>query len=181
MSNTSSLFAAEGMDERSLEFLSTAIEQSNLPGFDYFEFKKATKALLQLNSDEAAAFKNAFTTAAVMGLTKEKLLETAAYYRNLLEKEKEKFNAALANQTAAKVTAKEEEIKRLLDQIERHKAEIVRLQEEMAAYRTQIEASETAVKTESEKISKASDGFARTHTAMLLQMDKDIENIHKYL
>lgn len=181
MTTTKSLFSAEGMDDRSLEFMANAIEQNNLPGFDYFEFKRAIVTLQQMNVEESAAFKNAFATAAIMGLTKEKLIETAGYYRNLLEKEKEKFNSALSNQTATKVTAREEEIKRLTDQIERHKAEIVRLQEEMAQYRTQIETAEVAVKTESEKISKANDGFERTHSAFLIQIDKDVENIHKYL
>ena len=181
MTTSKSLFAAEGMDERSLEFLVNAIEQNNLPGFDYFEYKRAVVTLLGMGIEEANAHKSAFATAATIGLTKEKLVETAGYYRNLLTKEKDKFDQALQNQTKGKVTDRQEEVKRLTDQIERHKAEIVRLQEEMAIYRTQIEQAEAGAKLEQDKISKAHDNFERTHTALLLGIDKDIEQIHKYL
>jgi hypothetical protein len=51
MVTTKTLFSAEGLDERSLEFLSNAIEKNNLPGFDYFEFKRAVTALSQRKTD----------------------------------------------------------------------------------------------------------------------------------
>ena len=74
MSTTKSLFKTEGLDERSLEFLTTALEKSNLPGFDYLEFKRAVADLLSnMNMDEATAYKSAFTTVATtLGLTKGK-------------------------------------------------------------------------------------------------------------
>ena len=181
MTTTKSLFATEGADDRSLEFLVNAIEQNNLPGFDYFEYKRAVTTLLGMGIEEANAHKSAFATAAVIGLTKDKLVETAGYYRNLLTKEKDKFDQALQNQTKGKITDRKEEIKRLNDQIERHKTEIVRLQEEIANYRVQIEQSESAVKGEQEKIDKAHSNFERTHASLLTLIDKDIEQIHKYL
>ncbi|MBK8425310.1 MAG: hypothetical protein IPL27_04710 [Lewinellaceae bacterium] len=174
-------FSADGLDDRSLEFLIAALEKNNLPGFDYFEFKRAVHNLLLMELDETIAFKSAFTTAATLGVTKEKLIETAGYYRNLVSKEKEHFDNALENQNVVKVTGKQADIKRLRDQIERHKAEIVRLQDEMADYLNQITLAETAVKAETEKLEKAKSAFERTHQAVLLQMDKDVENLHKYL
>ena len=181
MVTTKSLFAAEGLDERSLEFLANAIEKNNLPGFDYYEFKRAVVSLLQMKLDEATAHKSAFTTAATVGLTKEKLIETANYYKNIVEKEKEQFDKALENQNAVKVTARHEEVKRLRDQLERHKTEIARLQDEIAGYLTQIDQAEAATKLESEKLEKAKTAFEKTHQAVVLQIDKDIENMHKHL
>jgi hypothetical protein len=181
MTTTKSLFSAEGLDDRSLDFLASALEKNNLPGFDYFEFKRAVHNLLAMELDETIAYKSAFTTAATLGITKEKLIETAGYYKNLVSKEKERFDEALENQNQVKVTGKQAEVKRLRDQIERHKADIVRLQDEMAAYLTQIDQAETAVKAETEKLEKAKTAFEFTHQAMLLQMDKDVENLHKYL
>ena len=67
------------------------------------------------------------------------------------------------------------------DQVERHKTEIARLQDEIAAYLNQIEQQEAAVKTESEKLDKAKSGFERTHQSVMLQIDGDIEKIHQYL
>ena len=181
MTTTKSLFSAEGMDDRSLEFMANAIEQNNLPGFDYFEFKRAVHNLLEMKLDEAIAYKSAFTTAATLGITKEKLIETAGYYRNLVSKEKEHFDNALENQNVVKITGRQADIKRLKDQIERHKSEIVRLQDEMADYLNQIDLAEGSLKAETEKLEKAKTSFERTHQAVILQMDKDVENLHKYL
>ncbi|MBK6930329.1 MAG: hypothetical protein IPH12_05470 [Saprospirales bacterium] len=178
---TKSLFAAEGLDERSLDFLSNAVEKNNLPGFDYFEFKRAVAALSQMQLDEATCYKSAFATAATVGLTKEKLIETAGYYRNVLLKEKEQFDKALDSQNSTKVTSREQEIKRLRDQIDRHKAEIARLQDEMAGYLTQIDQAEASVKQEAEKLEKTKTAFEKTHQSVLLQIDRDVENMHKYL
>ncbi len=182
MISTKSLFSnAEGLDDRSLEFLTAAIEKNNLPGFDYFEFKRAVATLESMQLDTTMAYKSAFATAATVGVTKEKLIETAAYYRNLVEKENENFAEALANQHQTKVKTGEQNAKRLRDQIERHKSEIQRLQDEMGKYLQEIETAETNVKIEAEKLEKAKTAFNFTNQAVLLQIDQDIENLHKLL
>jgi chromosome segregation ATPase len=182
MITTKALFASEELDDRSLEFLSQALEQNNLPGFDYLEYKKAITALLAINQgDLAAAHQNAFATASVMGLTKAKLLETAAYYRNLLEREKAKFDEALETQTQLRVHSKTADIHRLQDQIARHQAEINRLQEEIVQYTDRKQAAETSLQQEQEKLHKTHSNFEKTHAALLLQLDRDIEQIHQYL
>ena len=67
------------------------------------------------------------------------------------------------------------------DQIERHKAEITRLQEEMAEYLAQVEQSEATAKSESEKLEKTKTAFEKTNKAVLLHIDQDVENIHKHI
>jgi chromosome segregation ATPase len=181
MTTTSALFATEGIDAKSLEFLVQAIEKNNLPGFDYLEFKRAIFQLKNMNLDESTAHKSAFATAATLGITKEKLIETAGYYRNLVEKEREHFAQALEHQNNTKVFGKEQEIKRLKDQIERHKIEIARLQDEIAGYLNQVSSAEETVKQESEKLDKARTAFEKAHQWVLLAIDKDVEQMHKHL
>lgn len=181
MLTTQSLFATEGIDPKSLEFLCTAIEKNNLPGFDYFEFKRAIVQLATLQLDEPTAFKSAFATASTMGLTKEKLLETTAYYRNVVEKEREHFDSALENQHASKVFGRQQEIVRLQDQIDRHKLEITRLQAEISQYLQQAELAETTLTQESERLEKSKNSFEKAHQSVLLTIDRDIELMHQYL
>jgi hypothetical protein len=181
MVTTQSLFSAEGLDARSIEFIAQAVEKNNLPGFDYLEFKKAVAQLTAMNMDEATAYKSAFTTAATLGITKDKLIETASYYRNVVANEKEQFAQALENQHATKVAARQKEVSRLRDQIERHHAEIARLQNEIAGYLNQADAAETAIKTESDRLDKAKSNFEKAHQAVLLAIDRDIEAMHKNL
>lgn len=181
MITTASLFQSEGADERSLGFLAAALEKNNLPGFDYFEFKKAVSALQDMDLDEAVAFKSAFTTASTLGLSKEKLLETAGYYRDLLMKEKDHFESALADQHQSRIASKANEIKRLQDQIDRHKAEIARMQDEIGGYLGAIESAQTQMQADAEKLEKAQKQFGYTHQSVMLQIERDIERIHQYI
>jgi uncharacterized protein YPO0396 len=181
MITTASLFESDGTDERSLGFLAAALEKNNLPGFDYFEFKKAVSALGSMDMEEAVAFKSAFTTASTLGLTKEKLLETAGYYRDLLRKEKDHFESALADQHQQRVEARASEIKRLQDQIDRHKAEIARLQDEVGGYLNAMESAQTQMQADAEKLEKAQKQFGFTHQSVLLQIERDIERIHQHI
>jgi chromosome segregation ATPase len=181
MITTTSLFNAEGADARSLEILVQAIEKNNLPGFDYFEFKRAVAALKEAGQDEATAYKSAFTTAATLGITKEKLIETASYYRNLLQKEQDNFKDALQHQTRTKVTQPQTELQRLQDQIERHRAEITRLQDEVAKYLEQVDATQASIKSETDKIANTQKGFESTLAAVQRIIDSDVEALHKHL
>ena len=181
MITTATLFSTEQTDERSLEFLAAAIEKNNLPGFDYFEFKRAVAALKAMPLEEATAYKSAFKTAETLGINKEKLLETAAYYRNLVLKEKDHFDQALNNQHTARIDSREAELKRLNDQIERHKAEIARLEDEVGNYLNQVDAAEKSLKQDREKLEKAKKSFEQTHHAVITHIEKDIEHLHQYL
>lgn len=170
-----------GLDERSLDFLAKALEQNNLPGFDFLEFKKSVSGLLKLGMDEPTAIKSVFTTASTMGLTKEKLVESIGYYRNIIEKERAAFDNALAAQTQSKVDSKKTESARLRDQIERNKAEIARLQDEIAGWLTAIDDAEKMTALESEKLEKSQKAFEFAHAEVLLRLDKDLEKIHQNL
>jgi chromosome segregation ATPase len=181
MVTTTSLFSQENLDPRSLELLVQVIEDSNLPGFDYVELKRAVANLHAMNIEESVAYKSAFATATTVGVTKEKLIESAGYYRNLIAQEVDKFKQASEQQIKNKVTARQDEAKRLRDQVARHEADIARLQEEVARYRSEIESADAQAKTEQDKIARAGEQFDKTQAAVLLQIDRDVENMHKYL
>lgn len=181
MIDLSSLFRSENQDPRALEFLLNSLEKNNLPGFDYLEFKKAIHALTGLSMEEATAYKSAFTTASTMGLTKEKLLESANYYRSVLEKEEAGFEKALEGQQETKIGSKKQEVERLLNQENRHAQEIRRLQEEAAAYRVQVELLNEQMDAEAQRLEKLKAGFHATLLSVLTQMDGDIEKLHRHV
>jgi hypothetical protein len=168
-------------EDRIAESLFAALEKNNLDGFDYFEFKNALKALATLPLDEATRFHSAFATSATMGLTVEKLLESADYYLKVLGNEHNTFMGTVAAQRNANVHNKEadaealnktileksEQIKQLTQQIQQHQAEIQQMREDMAQAKARIEQTEA--------------NFNRTYTSVVTQMTDDIDNIKKYL
>ncbi|MFK8103941.1 MAG: hypothetical protein AB8G15_15515 [Saprospiraceae bacterium] len=180
--NLKSIFGNNhGLDDRSIDFLTRALEKSNLPGFDYLEFKQSVAALAQMNIEEETAIKSAFTTAATMGLTKDKLLKTAGHYKEILAKEKIQFDTALQNQIQQKVAGKQAEVAKLKEQIVKHQEKIKQLQAQIEKSQLTIDGADEQINTEQSKLEETRDNFETTHQSILNQINKDIENIERYL
>ena len=170
-----------GLDQKSVATLTKALNHANLPGFDYLEFKQSLGALTKLNMDEATAIKSAFATAATMGLTKPKLIETAQHYKSVLAGERNKFQQALDNRVQARVEGKKKEIERLKKQVEEYKSKITQLESQIAKHQQTIDSADSTIQTEVEKIESIHRNFEQAHQSLLNQIDKDILNINQHL
>jgi peptidoglycan hydrolase CwlO-like protein len=176
-----SLFQSYGLDEKSVDFLTKALERNNQPGFDYLEYKQSLVALAKMNMDEATAFKSAFATAATMGLTKDKLLSAADFYKGVLNSEKQQFDKALQNQLQNNVHSKQEEVKKLQVQIEEHRAQIKELEAQIVKNQGVIDRADEDIRSSKEKIETTRELFETTLRGILGDIDKDMNNIKQYL
>lgn len=172
---------AHGLDERSVEFLTKALEKNNLPGFDYIEYKQSLGALTAMNIDEMTAFKSAYATAATVGLTKEKLLKTAEHYKGVLNQEKAQFDAALEKQIQQRVKSKQDEVAKLKKQIEDYQAKIQQMQAKIAEHEAIIGSADEDIRSSMEKIESTRENFETTLRSIVNEIDKDVENINRYL
>lgn len=170
-----------GLDEKSVDFLTQALEKNNLPGFDYIEFKQSIGNQVSLGIDEPTMFKSAFATAATVGLTKEKLLKTADHYKKILTNEKTQFDAALQKQVDQRVRSKQVEVEKLRKQIEEYQAKIKELEGKISAAQTTIDQADDLIQGALEKIESTKDGFEATLRALMNEIDRDILNIQQYL
>lgn len=169
------------LDEKSISILTDALEKNNLPGFDYIEFKQSMAALAQMNLDEAMAMKSAYATAATVGLTKDKLLETAAHYKKILDGEKQKFGNAMQNQITKNIAGKKEEVEKLKVQIEKYKTQIKELEGLIGRHQKTIDTADEKINAATEKINQAKEKFEFAHQSVMNQIEKDIEGIHENL
>ena len=182
MKNLKQLFGdVHGLDEKSLESLTNALEKNNLPGFDYIEFKQALGTLAQMNMDESTAFRSAFATASTMGLTKEKLLKTADHYKGILNSEKKQFDATLQKQMQQRVQSKREEVAKLQKQVEEYQTKIAEMQKKIAEYQDVIEHADEDIKLTTEKIEEVQKHFEFTYQSIVNEIEKDVQNITQYL
>lgn len=173
--------AMHGLDEKSLQFLIHALEKNNLPGFDYIEFKQALAKLLAMNMDEMTAFKSAFATASTLGVTKEKLQQTALHYQGILNKEKAHFDNALKKKMHQRVEGKRQEVERLKQQVAAYHSKIAELQKQIDAASTTISQADEQIATAQEKITATKESFDFTHQSIMNQIKIDIENLERYL
>ncbi|MFK7947641.1 MAG: hypothetical protein AB8G11_08630 [Saprospiraceae bacterium] len=166
-----------GVDERSAKFLVDALSRNNLPGFDYLEFKQAVGTLESMNMDETIAFQSAYATASTMGLTKEKLLETANYYKKILTSEQGKFTQALQQQTKIQIAGKQKEITNTQNVIEQKKQQIDRLHLEIAKHQEYISKAQEQIEASKHKIFSAKENFEKTYTVIKEELSDDITKI----
>ena len=170
-----------GLDEKSVDFISKAIEKANLPGFDYVEFKQALSNIAKMNIDEATAFKSAYGTAMTMGLTKEKLLETANHYKTIVSIEKEQFDVASEKQKDLKIGDNLRQVDDMNKKILDNELKIKQLQDEIETLRVKVRGMDYEREQAYGKIEEAKTKFTFAHQSILNQIEKDIENIQKYL
>lgn len=164
-----------------MDILFKAMQDNNIEGFDYLEFKKSLQSLKQMQMDEPTRYQSAFAMAQTMGATPEKLVQTAQHYLDVLKNEEQKFQKAAANQQEkligtreqeiaqmeAAVNTKAEQIKQLTQEIEQHQQQAATLKKEIA---------EATVKVETTK-----HNFVASYQQVAAQIAADMENIKQYL
>jgi chromosome segregation ATPase len=170
-----------GLDEKSVEYIAKAIEKANLPGFDYLEFRMAIDNLKKINLDEITAIKSAYATMSTMGLTKEKIIETASHYKGVLIKEREQFDAASQKQQTLKIGQNLQQVGDLQRKVADNEAKIKQLQEENEAARTKIRELDYERENASAKIEEAKSKYVFAHQSIMNLMEHDLENIRQYL
>ncbi|MEL7162660.1 MAG: hypothetical protein AAFN92_18020, partial [Bacteroidota bacterium] len=107
MSNLAQAFDTMSQDDdRFANVLMKALEDKNLEGFDYLEFKQSVAKLLDIGMDHDTALQAAFATGSTAGLTLEKLVKTAKYYTEVLEDEKAKFMNSMEKHLMSNVEGK---------------------------------------------------------------------------
>lgn len=167
-------------DNSIIETLFKAMSENNVQGFDYFEYKQSLKTLLGM-LDEPTAFKSAYATAATMGLTKQKLTDSANFYIKVLDKEKEKFTQAVDAQVAANIKGKESEIEQAKNQINEKSEMIRKLTDEISALQQKMNEIQSHIIQATQKIQATSANFEASYQKIASDIKADVEKINQHI
>ncbi len=160
-------------NEKVINGLLSAIKENQIEEFDYLRFKLSLKNLMNLGMDYPTAAKSALLTAKTMGLTKEKLLQTTHHYKNVINKERDKFVIALKNQIANNVDSKSIEINNFKSKIEENKRKIEQLLKEQEQLDQLIELKNAELDAAKVKIEEVKIQFNETFDALYNQIEED--------
>ena len=144
-------------------------KDANLPGPDYFEFSKMTEAMQNV-ADERARYSAAFAGLSVQGLDKQKLLQSATQYVEVLETDAINFNKTVDAALKEKVQAKQQEIEANAKRIEALAKEISELQNKTLVLQEEVKENEA-------KIENNSGAYLNEMQAMKNKILQDIEKI----
>lgn len=135
------------------------IKERSQAGFDYLKFKFSVENLQKMGMDEATSIKSAFTTASAMGMTKEELIKSIAFYEGTMQREKEEFTNILRAQITKMIDEPTAGLTKL-DQLKiDNQRKIDELQREIDAVDAKKEAINAEVKASEAKIVKAREEF----------------------
>lgn len=162
-----------GNIEKFRQYFDKLFNEANLPGPDYFEFAKMTQAMSGI-ADEKLRYSSAFAGLTVQGLNKQKLLDTAGAYLQILDTDAANFNNTVDAALAEKVQAKQQEIVTKQQRMEQ-------LQREMTDLQHQIQLLYAEIKENEEKIENNTGGYKQASEDMKRQIQQDIEKIKQYI
>lgn len=170
-----------GLDEKILASLSKAIDDNNMSGFDFLEFKNSIKALENLPMDEATKYRSAFATAATMGVNLDSLVKSANFYKEVLNKEKGKFEDALSLQVDKNVIEKQKQVESMNAEVLKKSEQIKQLTEQIQTIQAEIEKHQAFITEANSKIEATKANFEFTFGHLSSQIDEDVAKMQKFL
>ena len=168
-------------DEKFINRLLGALEENNIDGFDYLEYKQSLQNLGGVEMDEGTKFKSALAMAKTMGASSEKLMSSAQHYLTILAKEEHKFLEAFKNQQSLQVSSRNKEIQLLDQKIKQSEAQIAKLQKEIDQAKNTMEKKKNSINKAQVKVQATKDNFYHSYHIVREQISADIDKMKKYL
>lgn len=165
------------LDQKILDSLVKALEDNNMPGEDYMEFAQALKSMDNIPLEESVKIQTVLATLSTRGLTKVKIIESGAYYIDVLGKEKSKFGKAMEKQMKDGISSKNEAIIALEELNKTKSGQIVTLTQEITDNQKEIEALKTKISENDLKIRGTEDNFNITFNFVVNQLQTNIDKI----
>lgn len=169
-------------NEKFLEILAGVLEKNNLPGFDYFEYRKAVQSIAKLHTmDEATQYKTAYAAAQSMNVSHESLISSANKYLTLLEVEETNFNQSANNYLNQQLSSKKSEETQLQDQVQKITQQIDELKAKLEADKTRLTNLQEELGHVSQKVEANKANFKASYQNIVEEIRTDIQKMETYL
>lgn len=155
------------------EHFMNKMDKANLPGPDYYEFKKAINNSIS-TMPENILFQSTFTTLNTLGMTKDVLLKSIDEYNKVLDVDKVEFDKVIASNIATEVTSKEEQYKKNIEEINSLQQKVLELNQTNGKIQNDIMQAQNT-------INKNISGYTQGYNAMKQTLETDKTKINSYI
>ncbi|MCP4440345.1 MAG: hypothetical protein GY810_15475 [Aureispira sp.] len=169
------------VNDKFLKVLFDAMENANLDGFDYLEFRQSLQSLKNIPMDDATRYQSALAMAQTMKATPDQLILSAKHYINKLSDEEKKFGNAMKGQIDQKVGNRQNEVKTLEEQIKQKTEEIKKLTTEITQHQQKISETQAYISEATLQIEMRRKDFLVSYQKVVGQIQQDIGNMETYL
>jgi len=169
------------VSDKFYDILFGAMEANNQEGFDYLEYKKSLQTLSKMPMDEQTRYFSAFAAAQAMGVTSQKLNDSAQFYLKILKSEDSKFQESVNAQRQKQIGSKEKAITDLDATMKAKGEQIARLTQEIKTHQDDMEKMKAEISDAVVKIETTLSDFHATYNDLISQIGQDVEKMSKYL
>lgn len=162
------------VDPKFIDILMKAIEENNLEGFDYLEFKSSLQSLSKMNMDDATRYQSAMAMAKTLGANPDKILQSANHYLSILKAESDKFQQAVEAQKSKLSQDQVSGVKALEQAIATKEQQILQLNKEIEADKQRLSKMQTDIQQGTAKIADTSNRFNQAYNLVKKQINDDV-------
>lgn len=160
-----------------LKLLLKAIENNNMEGFDYLEYKQSVKSLGNVQMDEQTRYASAMAMAKTMGAKPENLLKSALHYVNVLSDERNKFIQAAGIRRKNDIGGRQSEISQLKNKVLANTKQIEKLKNEITSSEKRLNTLESEMENAGSKIDNTVATFNLAYDNLVDQIKTDMEKM----
>lgn len=178
---TVSASVSGNVSEKFTDILLQAMERNNQEGFDYIEYKRSLQTLEKMPMDEKTRYFSAFAAAQSMGISQQKLIDSAKFYLGILKTEEDQFQKATKGQREKQIGGKEAAIVSLAKTIQEKGELIAKLTQEIQQHQSDMDTMKADIEDAVVKIETTMQDFHASFTNLESQINGDISKMQTYL
>ncbi len=163
-----------------VDHLLKAIEENNIDGVDYLEFKKTLQSFAQMPMDENLRFQSALTAVKTMGATEKKIYDSAQFYLDILAKEEASFMKAVKRGRSQKIDGELQRIEQLKSKRQEQLQLIEKMKQEIETITKEINTVSEKVMEDQVKIDSKKNHFYASYEFVVNQIKHDVDNLKRF-
>jgi hypothetical protein len=170
-----------GKKEEYTKHLDDVMEKRNVPGPDYFEFKKALEDMKSSPLDEKTKFTSIFVGFHAMGITKEKLIDTAKVYIDAFGDVKNSFDKDCQDVIDGKIKNEEQNAINLEEENKKIDLQMIELNNKKLANTENAKKTREANSNRTNQLNSQKSDFESVYKEKVDEINRNIELINLYL
>lgn len=183
VTNTSTNYTPSQVPSQDLDKFTQHFEElfdkANLQGPDYYEFAKMLQAMPNLADD--VKFTAAFSALKVQGLTKQKLIETAGTYIQVIDEDAKQFSSVLDSKVVGEINKRKQSLEEKKKLIEQKNDLIKKLQEELVNDNADVTTMSIEIANDEKKFTDKTAVYKIACDNKKQIIKTDIEKINTYI
>lgn len=173
------------VDSKFIKHLMDLMDKANLPGPDYYEFRKSldTTSTTQASIAEPVRYQMTYAilSASAGELTKKVLIDSSQKYLEILSKENADYQLSVENKLTEQVAKREKQLEAIVKENNEKALLIEKLSKEIQENQLKSSSIQGEITTEKSKIEQNRRNFDVSYQTVVKQIADDIAKIEQYL